>query len=140
MSLLQIIYTSTLVTDGAAVLSAILETSVRNNARDDITGMLLHSAGNVLQVIEGEAGVLQARYARICEDPRHNGLIELSQETVSSREFGRWSMGVRGLRPEDMSPPGASHALFRGGFDQHILSARPGLAREMLALFSRNMR
>lgn len=140
MSQLQIIYTSTLVSEGAAVLSAILDTSVRNNARDDITGMLLHSAGNVLQVIEGEAGVLQARYARICADPRHKGLIELSQEKVDGREFGRWSMGVRGLRPEDMPQPEAGAALFQGGFDPHILKVRPGLAREMLALFSRNMR
>lgn len=140
MPLLQIIYTSTLVTDGPAVLSAILDTSVRNNARDDITGMLLHSAGNVLQVIEGEAGVLQARYARICADPRHKGLIELSQDRLDSREFGQWSMGVRGVRPEDMPPSGADAALFHGGFDRQLLSARPGMAREMLALFSRNMR
>jgi len=137
MPLLQIIYTSTLVEDGPAVLSSILETSVRNNARE---GMLLHSAGNLLQVIEGEADLLRARYARICADPRHKGLIELSQDTIADREFGLWSMGVRNVDAEDIAPPGASAVLFRGGFDQQILAARPGLAREMLTLFSRNMR
>ena len=140
MPLLQIIYTSTLVEDGPAVLSSILETSVRNNAREDITGMLLHSAGNLLQVIEGEADLLRARYARIRTDPRHKGLIELSQDTIPDREFGLWSMGVRNVGAEDIAPPGASAVLFRGGFDRQILAARPGLAREMLTLFSRHMR
>jgi hypothetical protein len=53
MALFQLIYMSSLVSDEPEILTAILDTSVQNNKRRDITGMIVCQAGSLMQVLEG---------------------------------------------------------------------------------------
>ncbi len=82
-------------------LKQILITSRRNNGRNGITGMLLYSDGNIIQVLEGEEERVKATYERIEKDYRHRGIIQLISGKVAVRNFPEWSMGFKDISSED---------------------------------------
>ncbi len=139
MNLVQLIYVSDLVNEDESHIAAILASSVRHNLEDGITGMLLYSQGNFLQVLEGEQAAVQATYARICQDPRHNNTVMLMEEPVKERHFAQWSMGFRRLSPENAASLPQYAPFFQFGFDTQAIQAKPGVALEMLQLFSQGM-
>lgn len=75
-------------------LRQILTTSRRNNARLGVTGALLYSADQFLQVLEGPMSVVEDLLHRIEADPRHRDLSILTRGPVSQRAFPNWSMGL----------------------------------------------
>ncbi|MFC4350135.1 BLUF domain-containing protein [Fodinicurvata halophila] len=91
----------------------ILETSRRNNARRDITGMLLYVEGNFMQVIEGPKNAILTLKETIANDPRHSGLIEILSTPVGERIFGNWSMGFRRAGWTDLDVNGMTRFLER---------------------------
>lgn len=138
MAIRQLIYVSDLV-GKEAQLSAILESAVRHNQADGITGMLLYSGGNFLQVLEGSVEQVTATYGRICLDPRHKNCMILLEHEVPERQFGRWSMGSRQLSAEDAARFPAHAPYFQYGFRRPELQVKPGEALEMLNLFCAGM-
>lgn len=78
--------------EGAAALEAILETSRRNNAPAGITGALLHSGAQVVQVLEGPLDALEAVFDRIASDLRHTALELLQFTPAAAPCFPGWSM------------------------------------------------
>jgi hypothetical protein len=74
-------------------LDNLLTLSRELNARDGVTGALLHHDGNFLQYLEGEAESVKAVYARVCKSPLHHGLVELLDEPLTRRRFEGWYMG-----------------------------------------------
>jgi len=139
MSLVQLIYVSELVNNDETQIPAIMASSVRHNAEDGITGMLLYSQGNFLQVLEGERNKVDATYARIAQDLRHRNTVMLTEEPVDERYFPDWSMGYRQLEPELATQIPQYAPFFQFGFDAQAFQAKPGVALEMLELFSRGM-
>jgi hypothetical protein len=96
--LLQLTYIST--PRGAVTapeLAAIVDKSRRNNRRDAITGLLFHDGTRFLQALEGPDGKVRAAFARIKADPRHLGVVILSERQVEAREFGEWEMASRAV-------------------------------------------
>lgn len=92
--MLQLIYVSTARAPiGPSGLAAILETSRRNNSRDDITGLLVAGGRRFLQALEGPEAAVMGAFERIKADPRHFALVALSIRQSKSRAFGGWSMG-----------------------------------------------
>ncbi len=85
-------------------LDRLLAVSRRNNARDGITGMLMYHDGGYLQILEGEAEMIEACYGRIGGDPSHRHLLKIMDAEVEERLFGEWSMGF--ARPEDLDRDG----------------------------------
>ncbi len=81
-------------------LRDILKVSRRNNARDEITGLLLYEDGNFFQLLEGEHDKVEACFERIGGDPRHSGVIVILREEIKRRSFDDWSMGY--VRPQDL--------------------------------------
>ena len=63
MRIRQLIYVSDLVGD-TAQLGAILKSAMRHNQADGITGMLLYSGGNFLQVLEGLTKLFEMWYPK----------------------------------------------------------------------------
>ena len=88
----QLIYMSEPFGYDDGILSAILATARRNNARHGITGALICRHDIYLQLIEGGAGLIDALFARISEDDRHLAVTLLSRMTVSDRVFPNWAM------------------------------------------------
>ena len=139
MAFTQLIYVSSLVQGGEPELGRILESAVRHNREDGITGMLLYSGGNFLQVLEGSRDRVHATYERICRDPRHGSIMLLTEEEVPERHFADWSMGYRQLGPEDVARFPEYAPYFQFGFDATKFNAKPGAALEMLELFGKRM-
>ena len=91
----QLLYTST----EAECLSfsdihQLLLEARRWNAKNGITGLLLHAPnGRFIQLIEGDADMIEAVFARICSDQRHSDVNILLDEDVDDRLFPGWEMG-----------------------------------------------
>lgn len=139
MTFTQLIYVSDLVNQDEGQIASIVESAVRHNREDGITGMLLYSGGNFLQVLEGEKSRVRGTYDRIAMDPRHRNLTLLTEEEVPERHFANWSMGYRQLGAEEVAKMPAYAPYFQFGFRSASLQAKPGAARELLELFSQGM-
>ena len=113
MPLISLIYVSSAqVPFSNRDLSALLETSRRNNALIDVTGMLVYRDGNFMQAIEGEEQTIHRLQDKIERDPRHGGLITLLTQRIEARQFPEWSMGFRNLSdPALQATPGYSDFL-----------------------------
>jgi hypothetical protein len=136
MSLVQLIYVSSAthpLSDDE--LDKTLESSVRHNTTSNVTGMLLYSEGNFLQVLEGSEATVEETYQRICQDPRHTNFFLLSKEEIPQREFSAWQMGFRRLSKLDAKNRPDYAPLFENGFDPQQLATQSGLAAEMMREF-----
>ena len=79
----------------------LLHQSRENNKRKGITGMLLYMGGNFMQVLDGEAAVVDDLYQRIVADERNSESTLLLREEINKRTFPGWSMGFRTLRGDE---------------------------------------
>lgn len=115
-------------------LAELLRSSRTRNVLMGITGALLHHGGNFMQAIEGPAHAIAALFARIFNDKRHHGLIQLLDEPCGERDFDGMPLAsgpnARQLSanwlPGDPPPAGASVLSLRAG----------GPARDLLASFT----
>jgi hypothetical protein len=92
MSITQLIYASQPFGFDDAMLAGILVQARRNNARDAITGCLIVRHDLYLQMIEGEAPVIDALFARIARDDRHLQVEKLWSGMAGERMFPAWAM------------------------------------------------
>lgn len=86
--------------EGPLDLSAIVATSVRNNARRRLTGAVALHDGTFVQVLEGEPEVLTDVMETIGADERHRNVRVLARWPVQSQLFLGWAMvhvDTRGL-------------------------------------------
>ena len=137
MQLTQLIYVSQRLDSDAWVLGDILDSSVRRNRQNDITGMLLYSEGHFMQVLEGDEPAVLATYQRIWDDRRHHCLTLLQAHSVAQRCFTDWSMGFRQLNTADAAAFPLHAPYFEYGFDPQVLLGQPGVALDMLQRFCR---
>ncbi|MDX3899812.1 MAG: BLUF domain-containing protein [Sphingobium sp.] len=63
-----------------------------NNARADVTGLLLFNGRRFLQALEGPQAAVESIFACIKEDERHRAIVCLTSREVADRQFGRWAM------------------------------------------------
>ncbi|MBF0257014.1 MAG: BLUF domain-containing protein [Gammaproteobacteria bacterium] len=78
----------------------ILEVARKRNSRQAVTGILLYSGGRFFQVLEGEEADVMDIYHDIAGNPKHRAPIILTQEEISERAFGDWSMAYRHVDSE----------------------------------------
>jgi len=109
-----------------AELDRILDSPVRHNTPQQVTGLLLYSEGGFMQVLESE---------QPAEDSRHHNIIVLNMDPIDEREFSAWSMGFRRLTEEDGDSLPGFEPFFSRGFDATKLSAHPGVGLELLRHF-----
>lgn len=83
-------------------LMEILKVSRVNNTRDQITGVLLYSAGSFVQLLEGEEDVVKGAYHRIMTDPRHRGIIKIAEGNLEKRNFPEWAMGFKSADRQEL--------------------------------------
>jgi hypothetical protein len=140
MPVTQLIYMSTMLGKTERELPSILESSVRYNLQNGITGMLLYYRGGFMQVLEGGATQVHETYAHICADPRHHNIIPLTDTEEPIRHFENWSMGYKYVDANTvaMFPRFAPLFNFRTQADQ--IKGIPGLAMDMLKMFSNDMK
>ncbi len=90
----RIIYLSSATTKFTSKeIISLLNASRKRNEVNEITGLLLYSDGNFLQIIEGEKKAILKLYSKISIDSRHKNIIKVFEGIVDSREYPNWRMG-----------------------------------------------
>lgn len=84
-----------------ADLNALLEASRKRNAENSLTGALLYSDGNFMQMLEGPQPSIESAMRRIHASKLHHGIIVLIDEPVSVREFASWHMAFKHVAPHE---------------------------------------
>src|SRR3569833_2082681 len=99
MDLVHCIYcsASTELAFDRAELQALLDECRRNNAKSDITGILLYLNWSFFQVLEGDRNVVEALYEKIIADKRHKRVTKIIVEPLAKRDFAAWTMGCPAL-------------------------------------------
>ena len=73
-------------------LVPLLRKARRYNQQANLSGLLVHTKGQFLQIIEGPEPALSDLFARIVDDPRHYDVHMLAYGTVPERAFADWRM------------------------------------------------
>jgi hypothetical protein len=136
MAFTELIYVSASVGDTANEVKEILDSSVKYNQMNDITGMLLYYKGAFMQVLEGSESEVTETYARICDDKRHHQIALLHIAEVKSRQFERWSMGFMKVDTSEIARFPHLEQIFDDKSRDRAITAPPGLALAILSLFN----
>jgi hypothetical protein len=110
----------------AEMLSTLLKTARDHNTAAGITGVLVHSEGIFLQLLEGGRNAVNAVYNRITQDKRHHDVVLLSYDEVSERRFAGWAMGQANL--SRLNPGILLKYSERAVLDPYALSGQATLA------------
>lgn len=78
-------------------LLAIQGAAIRNNPRQNITGLLLHCQGHFVQFLEGDHRNVQELCDRLLEDRRHTNIELLYSRPAFRRYFEPWHMAMLDL-------------------------------------------
>lgn len=89
--LFQVVYHSISLTDAAGEQS-ILNTSRMNNTKKNISGCLISSNGQFLQILEGPRTIILDLVNLIESDNRHKEFIIMKMCMIKERMFENWSM------------------------------------------------
>ncbi|WIB78797.1 BLUF domain-containing protein [Curtobacterium sp. MCPF17_002] len=111
-------------------LEAVLDHARERNTADGLSGLLVHRAGRFMQLLEGPYDAVIATYARIVEDPRHEEVRLLVEESIHTRRFPEWSMAYDRESDGVEVPEG-----FSGFLEAGDRSADTSRARELLRWF-----
>lgn len=83
----------------AKALTCLVEQARPANERQHLTGALIYSNKRFIQLLEGEQAALDAVYARISRDPRHQHLYKVAHYPIATRQFANWSLAFQTLSP-----------------------------------------
>jgi hypothetical protein len=76
-----------------SALLQLLDQSRVYNVAHGITGLLMYHRQEFLQLLEGERDEVEALFATICRDRRHQQVYSMWEGPVAARSFDRWAMG-----------------------------------------------
>ena len=106
----------------------------RNNEKLGVTGILVYSDGNFMQVIEGGDLATEALYDLIGHDVRHRDVTTVHRQPIESREFQGWSMAYNILPPRPLRTNRIPHA-FLDQARQRPLPLPSGTAASLVCSF-----
>lgn len=105
--MIQLLYVSTATRPfDDAQLRALLALARQRNSQAGITGALLHQDGAFLQVLEGPTAPVEALYAKLGRDPRHQRVTLLARNEIPEANFPDWSMGFVDVKGSAALLPG----------------------------------
>lgn len=121
-------------------LAALLADTRPRNEERGLTGMLLYSDGNFIQVLEGPDEAVEQTFRAISADPRHHGIIVALRDQVGQRAFPDWSMAFRSVAGDEVRAlPGYSEFLATWGRDR-VFGDRAASAYRLLEIFRDSLR
>ncbi|MEM8485787.1 MAG: BLUF domain-containing protein [Bacteroidota bacterium] len=77
---------------GYQQLKQILLSAEKHNLVNEITGVLLYSEGQFLQILEGSRENLTHTFLRISQDFRHSEAVLVDFVEIGARDFPAWGM------------------------------------------------
>ncbi len=96
-------------------LQDLLAIARTNNAKLDVSGMLIYHEGAFIQVLEGQEHVVERLFHKIEKDERHANTSILLRTSAEERTFENWSMGYLPTKTAADLPEGF-HAFLKTGF------------------------
>jgi len=117
----------------AAELTALLQAARKNNDGAGLTGMLLYTEGSFFQVLEGVPDAVEALYARIELDKRHEQVTKILSEAIPSRSFAHWTMGFSQVSRKELAQISGTNDFFSGS--SCFLGLDSGRAKKLLSAF-----
>lgn len=79
-----------------ATVADLVEASITNNRRRDITGSLLFTGAHFAQILEGQEDNVAALMTSIGHDERHDRLTVINHAPIGERKFRDWALGYNG--------------------------------------------
>ena len=122
MQLTRLIYASNHSGATAQAVEEILQSSRINNARDDISGALVVSDEDFMQILEGPRTMVAKCFMRIMMDARHHDIHVLVASDTDERLFTGWNMyAIDANRiPKELITP----HLIGQSFRPHMMSSK----------------
>ena len=114
-------------------LLALLDKCRSNNAKCDVTGMLLYQHHSFFQVLEGDRSTVEPLFEKIAADPRHKRVTKVILEPIAERAFGNWSMGYPQITSNELAEIPGINDFFRQA--SSYLELGEGRAKTLLAAF-----
>ena len=68
-------------------------TAKSNNAKNNITGILVYKNNNFLQVFEGQSNTVDDIFSKIRVDDRHSNIFKIIDTTIDERIFEEYNFG-----------------------------------------------
>lgn len=136
MARLNVIFVSALLHANGQDLPCILESLRSRNRANSIRSMLLFTAGNLMQAIDGEASETRHELQHIFSNPHYHDSVVLNEEIVDSPSLSCTSLGALRLPPAVITqlPPGvAFFTLTENAVAQRV---RMSIARNLLKQFA----
>ena len=114
-------------------LANLLRAARANNERLGLTGMLLFAEDAFIQVLEGEAEIVDALFGKIEADKRHVQVVKIIREEIPQRFFGSWTMGFSRVSRAELAEISGANDFFTKGRCFADLDA--GRAKKVLEAF-----
>jgi hypothetical protein len=114
-------------------LAALLRAAREHNDVAGLTGMLLYTEGSFFQVLEGIPEQVEALYARIERDKRHDQVTKIVSEAIPNRSFEHWTMGFSQVSRKELATISGSNDFFLGS--SCFLGLDSGRAKKLLSAF-----
>ena len=116
-----------------AELTSLLRSARRHNDGAGLTGVLLYTEGSFFQVLEGAPEAVEALYARILLDRRHEQVTTIVSEAIPRRSFADWTMGLSQVSRTDLALITGTNDFLSGS--SCYLGLNSGRAKKLLAAF-----
>lgn len=132
--LVHCIYTSaaTIRFDSDLILE-LLDRARSNNAKLDVTGMLLHDKGSFFQILEGDPKTISSLLAAIQNDTRHDRVVKIIYEEIEQRNFTDWTMGFSCISRQELNGIEGLNDFFQGA--NRFVDLDEGRAKVLLRAF-----
>jgi uncharacterized Fe-S cluster-containing MiaB family protein len=86
-----------------------------NNAKLNVTGILLYDSGSFFQIIEGKQNTIAELYEKISQDERHAHVTKVIIEPIEERSFSEWTMGYPQITREELMKINGLNDFFSSG-------------------------
>lgn len=83
-------------------LMQILNSARLNNIQLGVSGMLLFTGSEFIQILEGEEKVIEELLTTIKHDPRHRDFRIIEKKKITVREYADWTMGFKRVDKDDL--------------------------------------
>ena len=138
MARLNVVFASALLDANGQGLPNLLDDARRHNPTNSLRSMLLFSAGQLMQVIDGEVEETRRELQRLWTTPHYRDAVVVNEVQVQEPSLDGTSLGSLHLSAtvmKDILHPVVLFALSEAAVVQHM---RPGIARNLLQQFARD--
>ena len=116
-------------------LMNILNNSRLNNACTGVSGMLLYTGSEFIQILEGEDKVIEDLLDTIKHDPRHRDFRIIEKKKITNREYAEWTMGFKRIDKDDLRDVPGLNKFFDTDLSGSIDSNKLNLINNLLNHF-----